>query len=79
MLYPFVTSLPTTLYPKCPFEKEEYKADREGAVHSLTYVLSILNKKHICLLKPLALNPYARLCPKTRCSNIADAGICERK
>lgn len=61
MLYPSVTCLPTTLYPKCPLQKEKYKADREGSVHFLTYALSVLNKKHICLLKPLALIPCAWL------------------
>lgn len=79
MLYPSAACLPTTLYPKCPSEKEEYNADREGAVHFLTYALSILNKKHRYLLKPLAFILCVMLGPKVKHSSIVDTGICERK
>lgn len=66
MFYPSVTCLPITLYAKCPLEKQEYNTDREGAVHFLTYAISLENKKQIYLLKPLALIPCARSCPRSK-------------
>lgn len=63
--------------PQSHLEKGENKAAREESVLSVTYALSILNKKHLHLLKPLA--PI--LCDRdaVKNSSVADAGICERK